>query len=73
MMDYVVKHQPPIVILENVSNAPWDEVVERFEKIGYDATYIRLDTKYYYIPHTRSRGCKHGGGVLFFCFVFFPR
>ncbi|KAM0792935.1 hypothetical protein ACM66B_002694 [Microbotryomycetes sp. NB124-2] len=56
MMDYVVKHKPAIVILENVSGAPWDEVVERFGKIDYSATYIRLDTKHYYIPHTRSRG-----------------
>ncbi|KAK4048042.1 hypothetical protein OIO90_005943 [Microbotryomycetes sp. JL221] len=56
MMDYVVKHKPSIVILENVSGAPWDEVVERFGKIDYDATFIRLDTKHYYIPHTRSRG-----------------
>ncbi|KAK4046509.1 hypothetical protein OIV83_006035 [Microbotryomycetes sp. JL201] len=56
MMDYVVKHKPTIVILENVSGAPWDEVVDRFDKIDYSATFIRLDTKHYYIPHTRSRG-----------------
>ncbi|SCV72512.1 BQ2448_4049 [Microbotryum intermedium] len=55
MLDYVEKHQPPIVILENVSNAPWDEVVKKFHSIKYHAIYVRLDTKHYYIPHTRSR------------------
>lgn len=45
MLDYVAKHQPPIVILENVSNAPWDEVVDKFASIKYQAAYIRLDTK----------------------------
>jgi hypothetical protein len=45
MLDYVSKHQPPIVILENVSNAPWDEVVIKFAGINYEAAYIRLDTK----------------------------
>jgi site-specific DNA-cytosine methylase len=45
MLDYVVEHRPPIVILENVSNAPWDEVVTKFEGIGYEAAYMRLDTK----------------------------
>ncbi|SCZ92470.1 BZ3500_MvSof-1268-A1-R1_Chr5-2g07888 [Microbotryum saponariae] len=55
MLDYVEKHQPPIVILENVSNAPWDEVVKKFHSIKYHAVYVRLDTKHYYIPHTRSR------------------
>lgn len=57
MLDYVIKHQPSIVVLENVSGAPWDEVVERFAEIDYDAAVLRLDTKHYYIPHTRTRGC----------------
>ncbi|WVQ93615.1 hypothetical protein IAU59_000691 [Kwoniella sp. CBS 9459] len=55
MLQWVKKHQPPIVILENVCNAPWDKVVEYFGKIDYDAQYARLDTKEYYIPHTRTR------------------
>lgn len=55
MMSWVTNHRPPIVILENVCSAPWDRVREKFEKHGYSATYCRVDTKNYYIPHTRTR------------------
>lgn len=55
MLQWVNKHRPPIVILENVCSAPWDKVVEYFAEIDYDAQYQRLDTKEYYIPHTRTR------------------
>lgn len=55
MMSWVKNHRPPLVILENVCSAPWDRVVEYFEKNGYSATYTRVDTKQYYIPHTRTR------------------
>ncbi|ORY22614.1 hypothetical protein BCR39DRAFT_551149, partial [Naematelia encephala] len=55
MLQWVKKHQPPIVILENVCNAPWDKVVEYFAQIDYDAQFTRLDTKEFYIPHTRTR------------------
>ncbi|KAL0478716.1 hypothetical protein AKO1_008316, partial [Acrasis kona] len=55
MMDWVVKNKPPIVILENVCSAPWDRVQKIFEKKGYKATFVRFDTKNYYIPHTRTR------------------
>ncbi|KAG5187340.1 hypothetical protein JKP88DRAFT_161808 [Tribonema minus] len=56
MLNWVKKHQPPIVILENVCSAPWESVVQRFKKNGYSAGFARLDTKNYYIPHTRTRG-----------------
>jgi site-specific DNA-cytosine methylase len=26
-----------------------------FDTIGYNANYVRADTKFYYIPHTRTR------------------
>ncbi|TXT04994.1 hypothetical protein VHUM_03814 [Vanrija humicola] len=55
MLQWVQKHQPPIVILENVCSAPWDKIVEYFAEIDYDAQYSRLDTKEFYIPHTRTR------------------
>ncbi|KAK4703476.1 hypothetical protein P7C70_g2742, partial [Phenoliferia sp. Uapishka_3] len=58
MLDYVTRHKPKIVILENVSGAPWGAVSEEFEKIEYRADFVRLDTKAYYIPHTRTRGCR---------------
>jgi site-specific DNA-cytosine methylase len=50
-----MNHRPPIVILENVCSAPWDRVKLKFEKIGYSADFKRVDTKFYYIPHTRTR------------------
>ncbi|KAL7565128.1 hypothetical protein ACA910_021509 [Epithemia clementina (nom. ined.)] len=56
MMDWIDKAQPPIVIIENVCNAPWEAKVEIFQERGYAATFKRLDTKDYYIPHTRNRG-----------------
>jgi site-specific DNA-cytosine methylase len=31
-------------------------MVELFNEEGYDATHTKLDTKRYYIPHTRQRG-----------------
>ncbi|KXN87439.1 Putative SWI/SNF-like matrix-associated actin-dependent [Leucoagaricus sp. SymC.cos] len=43
------------VILENVCSAPWDRVKEYFERNGYSAAFTRVDTKFYYIPHTRTR------------------
>jgi site-specific DNA-cytosine methylase len=55
MMSWVKAHRPPLVILENVCSAPWDRVREYFEKIGYSAAFSRVDTKNYYIPHTRTR------------------
>jgi len=57
MLDWIKKNEPPIVILENVSGAPWDKKVQIFEEeMGYHATFSRVDTKKYYIPQTRSRG-----------------
>ncbi|KAG7445040.1 uncharacterized protein BT62DRAFT_1007412 [Guyanagaster necrorhizus] len=55
MMSWVTNHRPPIVILENVCSAPWARVQEKFEVHGYSATFSRVDTKQYYIPHTRTR------------------
>ncbi|KAJ3287354.1 hypothetical protein HK104_008647 [Borealophlyctis nickersoniae] len=55
MMSWVAKHRPPLVILENVCNAPWPKVQKAFEKNKYNASFMRVDTKNYYIPHTRTR------------------
>ncbi|KAF7770424.1 hypothetical protein Agabi119p4_6398 [Agaricus bisporus var. burnettii] len=55
MMSWVKNHRPPIVILENVCSAPWGRVKEYFERTGYSAAFTRVDTKFYYIPHTRTR------------------
>jgi site-specific DNA-cytosine methylase len=56
MLSWVKKHRPPVVILENVCSAPWKTVVKKFEDAKYSAKSIRMDTKTYYIPHTRTRG-----------------
>ncbi|GAA5977088.1 hypothetical protein JCM11641_001296 [Rhodosporidiobolus odoratus] len=57
MLQWVERHEPPIVILENVQNAPWEDGILAFDDIGYSAFAVKnLDTKKYYIPHTRQRG-----------------
>ncbi|KAG6861443.1 hypothetical protein C0995_016534 [Termitomyces sp. Mi166 len=56
MMTWVKRHRPPLIILENVCSAPWDKVKEYFEDNNYSAEHQRVDTKQYYIPHTRTRG-----------------
>jgi len=73
MQRWIQKNKPPIIVYENVSGAPWDDIVKMFERdLGYHATFQRVDTKKYYIPHTRQRGYLMavrndrgvGGGVL---------
>jgi site-specific DNA-cytosine methylase len=55
MMSWVQKHKPTVVILENVVNALWELMRQQFILEGYHAEFVRLDTKHYYIPHTRTR------------------
>lgn len=55
MMSWVKNHRPPLVILENVCSAPWPNVKNYFERQDYSAEFVRLDTKQFYIPHTRTR------------------
>ena len=68
MMNWIRKSQPPIIILENVCNAPWDQVQKKFEDEGYHARFMRVDTKRFYIPHTRTRvylfACKANDPTL---------
>ncbi|KAI8799644.1 hypothetical protein BJ742DRAFT_128160 [Cladochytrium replicatum] len=56
LLDYVKKNKPPIIINENVVSAPWEEMKKEYAKIGYVANFNRIDTKQFYIPHTRQRG-----------------
>ena len=56
MMSWVEKHKPPLVILENVCSAPWESVEKCFKSHDYSVGQLELDTKKYYIPHTRNRG-----------------
>lgn len=56
-MCYINRHHPKMVVLENVTNAPWDAMCNLFlYAAGYAATHIPMDTKDYYIPQTRKRG-----------------
>lgn len=54
---YVKRFQPSIVLLENVRSDKntWNDVVSRWSKIGYEATWVYCDTKNYYLPQTRER------------------
>lgn len=45
MMKWIDQAQPPIVVIENVLNAPWDIKVQIFEERGYVANFCRVDTK----------------------------
>ena len=45
MLNYIIKHKTPIVVIENVLGAPWSEVIERFGEAGYDAEWQKMDTK----------------------------
>ncbi|MCJ1251824.1 hypothetical protein MMC30_009062 [Trapelia coarctata] len=55
ILAYAAKCRPPIVLLENIISAPWEKIVEEWNRIGYAAEYCRMDTKLYYLPHTRQR------------------
>ncbi|KAJ4375110.1 hypothetical protein N0V83_002194 [Neocucurbitaria cava] len=54
---YVKRFRPSIVLLENVKakTSTWDDVVSRWDKIGYEAAWVYCDTKNYYLPQTRER------------------
>lgn len=53
---YCEVHRPRIVILENISNAPWPHIGMAFEKAGYCFRSVKVDTKDFYLPQTRERG-----------------
>ena len=55
MLGWVRRHRPPIVIQENVCGAPWEQMKMYYAKEGYAATFLRVDTKNHYVPHTRTR------------------
>jgi site-specific DNA-cytosine methylase len=55
MMAWIQNHRPLIVIQENVCGADWAGMRLGYMEQGYAAEYSRLDSKLYYIPHTRTR------------------
>jgi SNF2 family DNA or RNA helicase/site-specific DNA-cytosine methylase len=57
MLGYCIRFRPKIIILENVSSAPWDAMTKFWlPEIGYAATNVKVDSKSYLIPQTRNRG-----------------
>ncbi|KAI9805360.1 MAG: hypothetical protein M1833_005813 [Piccolia ochrophora] len=57
VFNYTLTWRPALVILENVCSAPWERLQKAFETTAdYSAQFIKLDTKQYYLPHTRQRG-----------------
>ena len=65
-LQYMVEYLPKIVIFENVLTAPWTTKITKDGKkpgldyhiglAGYATRFIKLDTKKFYLPHTRLRG-----------------
>ena len=45
MMHWIEKAQPPFVIIENVSGAPWDKKVELFQEHGYGTYHTDRNTR----------------------------
>ncbi|KAM0696367.1 hypothetical protein Q7P36_003613 [Cladosporium allicinum] len=56
VLAYVKEFRPAIVILENVKGGPYDLMMECYREIDYEVGGCLLDTKNYYLPHTRQRG-----------------
>lgn len=56
VLEFCKVARPPIVLLENVFLAPWDDMLEDYRKIGYEPVGAKVNTKDYYIPHVRQRG-----------------
>ncbi|KAI9812586.1 MAG: hypothetical protein M1827_004575 [Pycnora praestabilis] len=57
ILGYARRWRPPLIVLENIANAPWTEIKEYWQSdANYSAKMVKLDTKQYYIPHTRQRG-----------------
>ena len=56
ILEYIDKYRPPLIILENVLGAPWEMVCQKLRETAYLPLRHKLDTKDYYLPHTRLRG-----------------
>ena len=54
--EYIKRHRPNMVILENVKGFPWEKQVQQFRSIDYAAQFLHVDTKNFYLPQTRQRG-----------------
>ncbi|KAK0255105.1 hypothetical protein LTS09_009861 [Friedmanniomyces endolithicus] len=48
--------RPKMIIFENVQSADWGSMLKHYRAIDYDCEGVFVDSKDYYIPHTRQRG-----------------
>jgi site-specific DNA-cytosine methylase len=56
ILKYAENYRPKFIILENVRDKKhWDTLQTIIEDIGYMGEWVDVDTKDYYIPHTRQR------------------
>ncbi|KAK3069240.1 hypothetical protein LTR53_012572, partial [Teratosphaeriaceae sp. CCFEE 6253] len=55
-LSYCKAIRPAIIIFENVQSADWASMLEHYRAIDYDCEGVFVDSKNYYIPHTRERG-----------------
>lgn len=56
LLRYAERYRPRVIIQENVRNAPWEQMKEKWKKLGYMSVFVPVDTKHYYLPQTRERG-----------------
>ncbi|KAK7561133.1 hypothetical protein IWX49DRAFT_131380 [Phyllosticta citricarpa] len=56
VLEYVGKWKPTIVLFENIVSAPWQTWMEQASDHGYQAELVKVDTKDFYLPQTRTRG-----------------
>lgn len=56
LVAYCEIHKPKLIILENITHAPWPAIGRAFENVGYYFRHVKVDTKDFYIPQTRERG-----------------
>ena len=56
VLAYAKTYRPTMLVLENVLNAPWDEMLAAYEGIDYVSAGALVDSKNYYLPQTRQRG-----------------
>jgi site-specific DNA-cytosine methylase len=57
---YLKKFKPKMVIIENVRGAPWHVILKDMNDRGYSCHHMSVDSKDYYLPHTRQRGYLFG-------------
>lgn len=56
VLAYAKKWQPTMLVLENVKSAPWDYMLQQYDKVQYTTAGALVDTKLFYLPQTRERG-----------------